>query len=79
MLHLVYSGDCAFLFSPDYMPLFIVTLALVAKERLPAWTPAVVASLAAALLICNLQLWHGQMQAVAAAGQMKTFDTVTLH
>ena len=79
MLHLVYSGDCAFLFSPDYMPLFIVTLALVAKERLPAWTPAVVASLAAALLICNLQLWHGQMQAVAASGQMKTFDTVTLH
>lgn len=78
-LHTVYSGDCAFLFSPDYMPMVIVALALIAKERLPKWTPGVVVVVAALLLTLNLGEWSHQMHAVAADGKLMTFDTVTLH
>jgi hypothetical protein len=78
-LHSVYSGDSAFLFSPDYMPMFILTLALVAKERLPRWLPVIVLPLALLLLTVNLEQWNTQMQALAAAGGVKTFATVTLH
>jgi hypothetical protein len=79
VLHSVYSGDSAFLFSPDYMPLFIVTLALVAKERLPGWMPMIVIPVAALLLFVNLDQWQEQMNGIAAMGQMRTFETVTLH
>jgi hypothetical protein len=79
MLHLVYSGDSAFLFSPDYMPMFILTLALLAKEKLPNWIPGIVIPLALALFVLNLHEWNNQIQALDAAGGLKTFDTVTLH
>jgi hypothetical protein len=78
-LHTVYSGDCAFLFSPDYMPMFIATLALVAKERLPKWTPGVVMIVALLLLPFNLKAWNQQIDDVRTAGKLMTFDTVTLH
>jgi hypothetical protein len=78
-LHIVYSGDCAFLFSPDYMPMFILTLALVAKERLPNWIPVVIIPAALLLVTVNLTAWHGQIQALSAGGGLKTFETVTLH
>ena len=78
-LHLVYSGDSAFLFSPDYMPMFILALALAAKERLPNWIPAVIVPLALVLLVFNIGQWHTQIAALDAAGGVKTFATVTLH
>lgn len=78
-LHTVYSGDCAFLFSPDYMPMVIVALALVAKERLPKWTSGVVVAAALLLLTLNMGEWTHQMDGVAATGKLMTFDTVTLH
>lgn len=79
VLHMVYSGDSAFLFSPDYMPMFILTLALVAKEKLPNWIPGVVIPLAFGLLVLNLYEWHTQMMVLDAAGGVRTFETVTLH
>jgi len=72
-LHAVYGGDSAFLFAPNYLPLTIVALGLVAEKTLAKWSAAAVLPLAAALLFFNLQQWHGALHALAAAGQLKTY------
>jgi len=72
-LHAVYGSDSAFLFSPNYLPLTVVSFALVAEKALAKWSPAAVLPLAALLLLFNLQQWRGELHALDAAGQLKSY------
>lgn len=74
VLHAVYGSDSAFLFAPNYLPMFIVTLALVTAKVLPRWSAAVLLPIAALLLVVNLQSWKTHLNALEAAGQMKTYQ-----
>jgi hypothetical protein len=74
VLHTVYGSESAFLFSPNYLPLFVVVLALVMKKALPDWTPAAVLSVAALLLAFNLGAWNASLEQLSASGQMRTYD-----
>ncbi len=74
VLHAVYGSDSAFLFAPNYLPMFIVTLALVMAKVLPRWSAAVLLPIAALLLVVNLQSWKTHLNALGAAGQMKTYQ-----
>lgn len=71
--HMIYASDSAFLFAPNYLPLFIVSCALVAKEALPRWFPAAVLPVAALLFVFNLQQWYSQLNTLEAAGQLKSY------
>jgi hypothetical protein len=77
-LHAVYGSDSAFLFAPNYLPLFVVTLALVIAKTVPRWSSAVLLPVAALLLVVNLQSWRLHLSALEAAGQMRTYQT-TVH
>jgi hypothetical protein len=74
VLHAVYGSDSAFLFAPNYLPMFVVTLALVMAKVMPRWSAAVVLPIAALLLVVNLQSWKTHLNALEAAGQMKTYQ-----
>jgi hypothetical protein len=73
VLHSFYGSESAFLFSPNYLPLLVVSLALLAKECLPKWFPAAMLPAAALLLAFNLQQWHGELNTLKQAGQIKTY------
>jgi hypothetical protein len=74
MLHAVYGSDSAFLFAPNYLPLFVVTLALMTAKVLPRWSGALLLPAAALLLLVNLQSWNIHLRCLDAAGQMKTYQ-----
>jgi hypothetical protein len=74
VLHAVYGSDSAFLFAPNYLPMFVVTVALVTAKVLPRWSAAVLLPIAALLLVVNLQSWKTHLTAIEAAGQMKTYQ-----
>ena len=74
VLHGIYGSDSAFLFSPNYLPLLVVSLALVLAKVLPRWEPAVVLPLAALLLAINLGAYDRHLEALDASGQMKTYQ-----
>lgn len=73
VLHSVYGSESAFLFSPNYLPLFVVALALVAKKKLPRWSAVLAIPVAALLLIVNFGAWNDSLQHLAATGQMRTY------
>lgn len=73
VLHTVYASESAFLFSPNYMPLFVVALALVGRKALPGWSVAIVLALAGLLLAINLGAWTATIDHLAASGQMRTY------
>jgi hypothetical protein len=78
VLHAVYGSDSAFLFAPNYLPMFVVALALVTAKVLPRWSAAALLPIAALLLVVNLQSWKTHLNAIEAAGQMKTYQ-VAVH
>lgn len=74
ILHTVYGRDSAFLFSPNYLPLFVASLALVGTRVLPKWAPAALVPVAALLLAVNLSSFKSHIDALAAGGQMKSYQ-----
>jgi hypothetical protein len=75
VLHAIYGSESAFLFAPNYLPLFMVALALVMKAALPKWSGAVVLPVAALLLVLNVNAWNTSLQHLETTGQMRTYDT----
>jgi hypothetical protein len=74
VLHAVYGSDSAFLFAPNYLPLFSISLALVGAKLLPKWSAPAALAAAAVLLTINLGAYRDHLDTLKAAGQMKTYQ-----
>ena len=73
VLHAVYGSESSFLFAPNYLPLFVVALALVMARKLPRAASLAVLPVAALLLMFNLQQWQAHINTLQASGQMKSY------